>query len=602
MIIKNIKALKNSQISFTFLAPSQGVWGRITLGVFFLFLSQFSMAQVKKDNIGTEVVNVVKPYTPTISDAFKVKEVPVNVNEEESKKEIVKYSILPFPVASTFTPSKGNAEGVEKGKQERLFKNYATLGIGNLGNINAELYITEDMNNTDYVSGMLRHNSSQGKIKDIPLNNSFYDTKVNLLYGSNQQELSWNFNVGYQNQIYNWYGLPSDFGNALTPMQAITLINGINPQQSYNTVSATGNLASEDGIVNDVKLKFAHFTDAYNSAENSFLLAPTFKFNVLDEVIKTKIFVDYVDGSFKNNYLRDNISPLKYGFTNIGIEPSFVMTRDDWTINVGAGLVYSMGKENNTNKLYIYPSVTASYNVVSDLMIFYAGAVGNLQQNTYNNLVDINPFVSPTLGIKPTNELYDINAGLKGKLANTVSYDVKASYIYDENKALFSSNDYTIKDTNANYGFGNSFQVIYDDIKTMRFYGEIKADVTKGVTLEVDATLNSYTKRTQVEAWNLPTVQLNSRADFMITEKWFAGLNLFYVGERKDQHFNINPGQIITLDSYLDLNANVRYKHNERFTAYLKVNNLLNNGYQKWLNYPVQGIQVMVGGNYKFDF
>ncbi|MFN8325804.1 MAG: hypothetical protein U0T80_08635 [Flavobacteriaceae bacterium] len=30
-------------------------------------------AQKKDDNIGTEVVNVVKPYSPTISDAFKVK-------------------------------------------------------------------------------------------------------------------------------------------------------------------------------------------------------------------------------------------------------------------------------------------------------------------------------------------------------------------------------------------------------------------------------------------------------------------------------------------------------------------------------------------------
>ena len=41
-----------------------------------LFLAgNFTFAQVN-DGIGTEVINVVKPYTPTISDAFKVKEVP----------------------------------------------------------------------------------------------------------------------------------------------------------------------------------------------------------------------------------------------------------------------------------------------------------------------------------------------------------------------------------------------------------------------------------------------------------------------------------------------------------------------------------------------
>jgi hypothetical protein len=596
MIIKNIRAFVNKQSRFS---------GRV--GIFLLLFSQFSFAQDKKDNIGTEVVNVVKPYTPTISDAFKVKEVPVITTDENAKKEIVKYSILPFPVASTFSPSKGNAQGVEKAKQDRLFKNYATLGLGNYGNLNAELYVNEDLNNNEYVGGMFRHNSSQGGIKEINLADSFYDTKIDLIYGSNEQEMAWNVKLGYQNQIYNWYGLPADFGNTLTLQESMALVNSINAQQSYNTITAGGNLVFEDGIVKDANLELTHFSDAFSSAENRFLLAPTFKFDVMDEAIKTKVFVDYLDGSFKKNYWETNTADIKYGFTNLGIVPSFVMKRDDWTIDIGAGLVYSMGKENNTNKFYVYPSVTASYKVVGDLMIFYASAIGGLQQNTYKDFVDGNPFVSPTLNIKPTNELYDVSAGLKGKLASTVSYDIKASYIYDENKALFRSNDYNEKDTNANYAFGNSFQVVYDDMKIMRFYGEIKADLMKGVTVEADATINSYSNKTQSEAWNLPELQLNSKVDFMVTEKWFAGINLFFVGERKDQQLNTDivyvtaPGPI-TLDGYFDLNANVRYKHSERFTAFLKANNIMNNGYQKWLNYPVQGFQVMLGGNYKFDF
>ena len=169
MTIKNIKAFKNNQSKFSTPPPLEGVGGRITIGIFLLLFSQFSFAQNKQDNIGTEVVNVVKPYTPTISDAFKVKEVPVITNDENTKKENVNYSILPFPVASTFAPAKGNAQGVEKAKEVRLFKNYATLGMGNFGALNAELYVNEDLNNTDYVSGMFRHNSSQGGIKDMEL-------------------------------------------------------------------------------------------------------------------------------------------------------------------------------------------------------------------------------------------------------------------------------------------------------------------------------------------------------------------------------------------------------------------------------------------------
>ncbi|PWA08507.1 TonB-dependent receptor [Flavobacterium laiguense] len=579
------------------------------MGILLLFLSQFSFAQNKQENIGTEVVNVVKPYAPTISDAFKVKEVPVITNDENAKKESVKYSILPFPVASTFLPSKGNAEGVEKAKQVRLFKNYATLGLGNYGVLNAELFVTDDLNNNEYVSGMFRHQSSQGGLKDVVLDNGFYDTAIDLVYGTNEKEMAWNVNAGYQNQIYNWFGLPDNFGNTLTLPESIALVNSINPQQSYNSISVGGDIAFEEGILNNANLKFNHFSDAYSSSENRFLLTPTFKFDVMDEAIKTKVIVDYVGGSFKSDYLGTNTTPLKYGYTNLGIVPSFEMIKEDWTLNIGAGLMYSMGTENKTNKFYVYPSVTASCKIVGDLMIFYSGAVGDLRQNTYTDFVDANPFVSPTLNIKPTNELYDVHAGLKGKLASTVSYDIKASYIYDENCALFVSNDYNEKSTNANYAFGNSLSVVYDDMKTIRFYGELKADLTKGVTVGVDATFSSYYNKIQSEAWNLPAIELNSTLDFAITEKWFAGVNLFYVGERKDQQSNTDIVYIvapdfvpITLDSYLDLNANVRFKYNERFTAFLKANNITNNGYQKWLNYPVQGFQVLLGANCKFDF
>jgi hypothetical protein len=605
MIIKNIKAFINKQFKFSAFYPS-GKVGVKVLGILLLLLSQFSFAQNKQENIGTEVVNVVKPYAPTISDAFKVKEVPVITIEESAKKEKIKYTIFPFPVASTFSPSKGNAQGLEKAKQERLFKNYATLGIGNLGALNAELYVTDNLSNNEYVGGMFRHQSSQGGIKNVVLEDSFYDTSIDLIYGSNEEDLAWNIKAGYQNQIYNWYGLPSGFGSTLTLPETMALTNSINPQQSYNTISAGGSIAFEEEILSSANLNFHHFSDAYDSSENRLLFAPTLKFDIMDETIQTKISVDYVGGSFKSNYEGTNTAALKYGFTNIGMVPSFVMKKEDWTIDIGAGFVYSMDNENKNNKFYIYPSVTASLKVVGDLMIFYSGAVGNLEQNTYKDFVDGNPFLSPTLTIKPTNEMYNMFGGLKGKLASTISYDIRGSYTSDENKALYLSNNYNENPANANYAFGNSYQVVYDDMKIIRFYGELKADLTKSVTVEVDGTFSSYTNKTQFEAWNLPSIQLNSTIDFAITEKWFAGINLFYVGERKDQQFNTDiyntPPGTITLDSYFDLNANVRFKYSERFTTYLKANNITNKEYQKWLNYPVQGFQVLLGANYKFDF
>ena len=127
-----------------------------------LLAAQTMFSQKKDENIGTEVINVVKPYTPTISDAFKLKETPKMEDEDNEKKEEIKYNIFSFPVASTFTPSKGRAAGVDKKKQEQLFSNFATIGLGNYGTIIGELYVTHPVGDNSFVSGMLRHTSSEG--------------------------------------------------------------------------------------------------------------------------------------------------------------------------------------------------------------------------------------------------------------------------------------------------------------------------------------------------------------------------------------------------------------------------------------------------------
>jgi len=573
-----------------------------TIILILLFVFQLSFSQ---ETIGTETVNVVKPYSPTISDAYKVKETPSLDDSGNQAKETIKYSILSVPVASTFTPSKGNAVGVDKTRPERLFNNYATLGVGNYSTLNAELFVNQDLGNDDYVSGMFRHHSSQGGIKDVLLNDEFYDTGLNIGYGANYNDMSWNIELGYQNQIYNWYGLPADFGSALLPDERFDLINKINPNHSYNTISLGGNMEFNESVFSKIATRFTHFSDNFSSSENRFYLKPTFKVDVMDQSINTNVIIDHVSGSFENNYFKTNTDPLKYSLTNFGIEPSFVVTENEWTLELGAGLYYALDSENNGNRFYIYPKVNASYKLVGDLMIFYTGVNGSLNQNSYADFVTENPFLSPTLDMRPSSTQYNAFAGLKGKLANNVSYNLTGSYLNEKNKALFKSNDYTEDFSNENYAYGNSFGVVYEDIRTLRFYAELKADFSEKVTFGINGTFNSYKADAPAEAWNLPTIKLSSNLDVNITRQWYAGLNVFYVGERKDMQANLfsatAPAEV-TLKSYFDANAHLGYKFSERLTFFLKLNNIGNQAYEKWLNYPVQGFQVLGGANYKFDF
>lgn len=581
---------------------------------------QTAFAQKKDENIGTEVINVVKSYTPTISDAFKVKETPTLDDEETAKKEVIKYNIFSFPVASTFTPEKGRAAAVDKTPQERLYNNYATLAFGTYASVNAELFLTHDLNDTDFVAGMLRHQSSQGNIKGVKLDDKFSDTGLDLTYGSKQDLYRWNVDLGYQNQVYNWYGLPQYFGNNLSDTDQKDLINSIDPSQTYHNFYIGGNIATSDSFFEKAALKYNRFWDATGSEENHVIFKPSVNLGVADYFFKLNFTVDYLNAKFDQSYPLDFVpiseSDLSGESSNVilSANPNFQILKEDLTVNVGAEVTYLSVLKNNyygidggtDGKLFVYPKVNASYKVVGDLMIAYAGAEGGLHQNSYRELTNSNPFLSPTQFIKPTDSQYDIYVGLKGKLTNAVSYNVRGSYLNEKDKALFISNPYTQSITNEAYVNGNSFSVTYDNLKTISFFGELKADFSKNVAFGINGTFATYNTDLQPEAWNLPEMKLSSTLDINITKKWFAGANVFFVGERfdfqVDQSFTEIGLDKRTLDAYFDANLNVGYRHNERLTAFVKANNIVNQAYEKWLNYPVQQFQLLLGASYKFDF
>ena len=449
---------------------------------------------------------------------------------------------------------------------------------------------------------MFRHLSSQGGIKDVALNNDFYTTSLDLTYGNQLQNLTWISDLGYQNQIYNWYGIPENFTQ--------TTIDRINPKHTFNNFYLGTNLSLSDSFFKEASFKYNRFWDTNGSIENRIFVKPSFEFGLFNEKIKTNFIVDYLGGNFEKNFFGTNT--IKYGFTNFGIHPSIVVNKNDWALNIGASVFYSADNQNSSSKIFVYPQVNASIKLVGDLMIFYTGVEGSLNQNSYRDFSNENPFVSPTLVIAPTDKQFNLFAGFKGKLSNNLSYNLRGAVQNEKNKPLFVSNEFNMFATNSeSYQFGNSFGVVYDDIRTMNLFGELKADFSKNATIGLNGSYSRFFSTFQEEAWNLPTLKLGATLNVNITKKWFAGANVFYVGERKDivyiqSMITIFPPayypEITNLKSYFDANFNVGYQHSERLTGFLKFNNIANQSYQKWMNYPVQGLQVLLGASYKFDF
>ncbi|WP_046758422.1 TonB-dependent receptor [Kordia jejudonensis] len=553
----------------------------------------------KDKNIGTEVVNVVRSYTPTISDAFKIKQTPSLNDKETNKKKEIKYSIFSFPVASTFTPAKGKAEGLKKAKREKLYNTYVSLGLGNYNTAALDFYTSRAISRNETFDISLNHHSSQGGIDNVQLDDKFFDTKLDLAYINRGRDFSWKGKLGYQHQIYNWYGLPEGF---LTPDQ----IGTISEQQTYHNIYVGADVNMEDSFFNGGKVLYRRMFDAFSSGENRLILQPEFEVAIAGELIKTTVDIDYVGGTFKNNF--QETGGIDYSTLKAGISPSLVILRDDLTVNFGAGIYVGLDLENSKNDIFIYPRITAQYKLSGDNVIAYAGIKGDLQQNSYYDFVQENNFVSPTLAIAPTDQQYNGYLGIKGKLNANVSYNARASYMSESGKALFQVNEFNPSATSDNgYTYGNSFNVVYDDVNTISVFGEINVDITSNFKFGAKAEYFNYNTDKQTEAWNLPDLEASIFADYQITEHWFAGANIFYIGERKDL-VTFGPGtffpvvQEVTLDSFIDVNAHFGYRFNHRLTAFVKANNIANQDYQRWINFPVQQFQVLAGATYKFDF
>ncbi|MCX2838622.1 TonB-dependent receptor [Salinimicrobium sp. MT39] len=571
-----------------------------SLGVFIIFLvfTGFSYAQ----DLGSEMVEVVKPYTPTVSDAFKIKETPKISDSVNLEKRPVQYSIFSVPVASTFTPAKGRATTVERQRPPKLFDNYITLGFGTYTSALAEFYSNIEVTRTDNFGIFLTHNSAQGGIDGVELDDHYYDTELNLNYSSRKRNLIWNTDFGVEHRLFNWYGVRSDEVSQ-------EVINNLEPQHNYYSVYAGGEINWEKSFFDRAEAKYRYFGDDFESTEHRLTFKPTLEIPIGGELFHTNLIFDYLNGSFAPYF--DDGEDLTYSYMNLGVASSLLILRDDLTLNLGAAIYYSYDSENSDSGIYVYPQVTASYRAAGDYFIAYAGLEGELRQNSYYEFTKENPFLSPAVDIAPTDQQYNAYVGAKGKLSTNIGYNTRLKYMAEDYKPLFRSNpnEMTEPGTKPEYAYGNSFGVVYDQVNTISLFGELDFDVNSDFNLRVNGEFFVYDTSNEEEAWNLPTFRANLIGDYQITEKWFAGANVFFVGERKDFEIyqtsdvlNSVRTVIVSLDSYFDLNLNLGYRFNDRLSIFARGQNLLGDNYERWVDYPVLGMQVMAGATYKFDF
>lgn len=563
----------------------------------------------KKDTVKTEVVEVISSYNPKIADANKIVKNPIIEISDKNKRKKLSYAIFSAPVASTFKPKSGVVKGIDVGVKERLYNNYLALGYGNYNSPYAELYLHSNNKFNDEFGVHAKYNSSLDDVENTLLNSDFSNFLASAFYKKEERYFDWKIGLDTELNTYNWYGLSN-------PNFITSTLNTIDEQQNYTYLKASGEVDFLDAYLDDTSLSIAHFSDNFKSREFLINLNTNFDFpldflsrNANNLQLKTSL--EYLSGSFQRDYANQN--RVNYTIFTAGLNPEYKTTFSGFSLKLGTKFFASFDTENKLNNFLIYPDVLLQKPFAKEKYAIYLGATGGLHTNTFKSFTEENPFVSPTLLITQTSEKYNAFVGFNGIINNDLSFNFKASLIEEEDKPLFLKNNSKSDGVNTSlngndllgYEYGNSFNVVYDDVKTTSFLAELQYDFTKRIELKANVEYRNFVTTNQLEAWNLPNLQSTVSASYK-NNKWFATTNIFFVGERKDVVYtNIYPAissSTQTLDSFVDVNVNGGYHFNDKFSAFLRLNNILNNNYQQFANFNVQGFQVLGGLTYKFDF
>lgn len=555
----------------------------------------------KQESVGTERVTVTSEYQATLNDAFKINDNPLISDEDLNQKKEVNYTIFSVPVASTFAPAKGEAAKVDKDSLADFYNNYALLGYGNYNTLRGELGIVEQIGSSNfYAGGLLKHISSGGGIEGVLLDDNYSKSTLDFTLGQKNKNNQWNTQFGAMNSKYNWYGIPE----FMHPDN----LDGVDLQQKYNDVHFNVAYENYTGAFEKMDIMYKYFWDDYSSKESRMVLAPRFNLELPDA---TKVHVNFEIDYLNTQFAEHNIDNLqkKYSYLNLTLNPSIKFFDTDYSVELGAGLTYMMGKLNGVeeNSVVIYPQVKANYDLVKDIVQAYAGAVGGVKQNSYADLAEENPFVAPDLELRPTKTHYDIYAGLRGKLYHNISYNVRAGYKSEDDKAMFSINYLDGSLTNwQGFQYANSFGLIYDRINTMYAFGELNFDFSDDVKFGISGEYNNYSAEWYKNAYHLPQAKVQGNVLINFTKQWFADLNIAYIGQRFDYLGpQVVDGIVITekeIGEYTDFNMTIGYRPTSQWTFFLKGNNIFNENYYRFNQYQVQGIQVLGGAMYKFDF
>jgi hypothetical protein len=599
------------------------------LAVLTLFLFTSFVTHAQKDSIQREV-EVVKAYTPTIMDAEKINEMPV-IKDEVFRKPDFNYSIDSNPVFSALSVKDLQAATILGKPAEKPGFGMVRAGIGNYNKPYGELFFNNPKGKNSVFGLHGKHLSSHSKL------NLANGDRVKAPFSEDQAEMFMKYmigkstlsiNLGIDHHSFRYYGYP---GKDTIP----AFLNNL-PQSSQNfsfqdwrqaftrggiNINLQNIIASKSDPSTGFDFRYYRFGTRTGQREDYL------KFEMNLRRPKEGFYLTGEAGAeYSNvtNIYSDILEAIPLsthrGQTWIFFKPAVYLGNE--TINLKAGIkTWLVAGLLDKVQFKITPNIRFNFAPVKEIINVFAGVDGEYFHNHYSAIAYQNPFVTPTLCVNNHLEKYRIFGGFDGKLTSKTNFKIQVDQSAFSKHPFYYLVGFRVPSMGPKPGPAyvyNTFMVLYDDMKTLKFNGEITHNIGDKFNLLVNANIYKYTMSEEENAWNLPGFDANLSLNYAITERLTVAVDFYMTGKRNGLFAQTNASQNPTIqweaikktttteiktyvmDMAVDMNLRGTYDISRKFAIFAQLNNFGFQKYERWLGYPVQSFNFLGGFSYSF--
>ncbi len=553
------------------------------------------------EDLSTQEVLVVKSYTPSLSDAFKITEGPKIPDSLKATNKTLIYKIIPIDVVSTFEPNKATPLKLKKRSSSTPYNTFFSGGFGSKSQLYLNISSVIELDRTQRFGLNVYRDGFGSDVGNSLLKSSQSFSQ----FGAHHNLRSNNYNVNTQLQFTaqknNYFGLYDrnwdDF-----------LIGSLTPEVKRNYFKFRTYWDWFDSFLRSLSFQANITSDNFTTSEQQLNVKADFTAPFAGGKFQANTEIQGQNSLFSQPFFENQTREFTQGIGKVGLE--WLYNENDLKLKIGAGVAYFEGDESLSSKLNYYPEIEVFYQKKGNSIAPYLTASGGVRVNSYRETAIFNPYIAPITELRPTFNRYNAMLGIRSSVSSVLNFNFGLLYDQVENYQFYQRLPLDIKGSNDAYRLSNSFENKYANVDLYGVKARLRIDLAKNNFVHFETVYRHFELTDDQVMYNIPALQMNWKSQFKFKDILTLAFNGEVWGNRsalehiilQDQaNQSIYPEEI-SLPLFLRSSAHLTIKLNEQFDAFVKGRFSNSDIHGQWGYFQEPSLLLLGGVTYKFDF